>query len=140
MIDNQTNCRFCDKIFTKKTARQALCSDPCRKADQRKTGRMESLTYRYGINKGAVGAISEARVCADLLTKGFHVYKAVSPHSPCDIVAYREGGPTLRIEVKTAYARNGGVYHPKPKEGLSDVVAAVTADRIIYKPSLEGEN
>src|SRR5262249_23930273 len=49
-------------------------------------------------------------VCADLLSKGFDVYRSVSPNSCCDVIACA-AGRLLRIEVKSSptYALRDGV-------------------------------
>jgi len=57
------------------------------------------------IAPATAGAIGELRVCADLMERGFEVFRALSQarHS-CDIVALRNG-LMLRIEVRTGTQR-----------------------------------
>jgi homogentisate 1,2-dioxygenase len=63
--------------------------------------------------------------------------QTVSFHSPVDIVAFRgDDGPAFRIEVRTAYRRGERLYHPPPRPGRYDVLAAVTADEIVYSLTL----
>jgi len=81
------------------------------------------------------------RVAADLLMRGFHVFRALSASCPCDLYAFRDGGGHLRIEVRTAYQRLDGnqIYvnrTPRRTYGY-DLLAAVLPDRIIYAPPLE---
>lgn len=87
---------------------------------------------------GDVGALSEMMACADLIRRGFHVFRAVSPSAPCDLVAVSEAG-TYRVEVKTAGRRaNGRVSKPKIAPAVRvryDVVAYVVHDgEIVYEP------
>lgn len=60
--------------------------------------RFKSDQFRTGANKGAA---VELMVCADLLSKGFDVYRSVSPNSACDVIAVASER-VLRIEVKSS--------------------------------------
>lgn len=53
--------------------------------------------YRTPLNKGAG---LEMLVCADLLRRGFDVYRSVSPNAECDIIA-RSGKKIVTVEVKS---------------------------------------
>lgn len=53
------------------------------------------------------GAISELLVAADLLDKGFDVFRALSQHASCDLIALDADGSVSRIEVRTANRRRG---------------------------------
>ena len=53
-----------------------------------------------GLSASTVGAISELAVCSDLLSKGYDVFRSVSPAAPCDLIAHKEG-KLIRVEVKT---------------------------------------
>ena len=64
--------------------------------------------------KGNEGAAYEAMVIADLLLKGFEVYRSFGPHSKADLVA-RGCGVTLFIEVRKI------VWSNKESNRLSDV-------------------
>lgn len=74
-------------------------------------------------------------VCVDLLRKGWHVFRAVSPQSPCDLIAIK-GICTIQIEVRTAGTRSkkGKIY--APKHGKHDVLAVVKDFQIEYSPAL----
>lgn len=62
------------------------------------------------------GAFAEMIISADLLRRGFEVYRSLSAHSSCDLVAIR-GDLFFRVEVKSAHVMNGtsgkptGVLH-----------------------------
>jgi hypothetical protein len=92
------------------------------------------------LSTGTKGAINEMAVCVDLMKRGFHVYRAISPSCPCDLVIWF--GPTvLRVEVKGAYYnRLGSLQNINIKDtqrATCEIVAAVTPDGIIhYNPLL----
>lgn len=50
--------------------------------------------------------MGELRVSADLIEKGFFVYRNVSPNGPFDLFAYKKG-LELKIEVRKGYRRKG---------------------------------
>lgn len=84
-----------------------------------------------------VGAISELRAASDLLGKGYHVFRALSPACPCDIAVLRDG-KLLRIEVKTGYRTATGKLYKSPAHNNEfDILAMVLPDEIIYEPPLE---
>ena len=77
----------------------------------------------------------ELLVSYDLMKRGYHVFRALSPTGPCDL-AVLKGKSLLRIEVRTAYKRDGGPIHYKGKYD-ADVLALVTHDgEIEYRPAL----
>ena len=63
------------------------------------------------IAPATTGAIGELRVCADLMERGYEVFRALSQsrHS-CDLVAMR-GAFMLRIEVRTGTRRPDSTGH-----------------------------
>lgn len=77
----------------------------------------------------ARGAISELAACTWFMERGFYVYRCQSPHAPFDLVAYRPGGPALRVEVKSATVnRRGHVSLRMPPPGHWDLLAVVGRD------------
>jgi Holliday junction resolvase-like predicted endonuclease len=101
-------------------------------------GTVDSSPYRKCGDKGAA---AELLVCADLLSKGFHVYRAVSPCAQTDLVVIGNNGSAdkiLLIEVKsTTYHKDGTpAYKIQPNQkGKFDVLAMMLPDgRIIYEP------
>jgi hypothetical protein len=81
------------------------------------------------------GALHELIVAADLIKRGFHVLRALSPHGPFDLYAYRESRG-FRIEVRTVPAsRLTGFPTPRKRPtDECDVYAWVTRphDSIVY--------
>lgn len=75
------------------------------------------------------------------MRRGFHVYRALSPACPCDLVAIDETR-TIRVEVKTGEFRasgdHGAVAIRDGQRERCDTVAAVFADdSITYDPPIE---
>jgi hypothetical protein len=85
---------------------------------------------------GSIGAIGEMRVCADLLSKGFEVFRSVSQSTSCDLVSLWKGKPR-RIEVRTGrYGVGGRLAYPKGDPSKSDIMAVVLHDKIVYIPDI----
>ncbi len=89
--------------------------------------------------RNSVGASSELKVCADLLDRGYDVFRAVSPQCPCDLIAHKDGR-LCRVEVRTGskltpdtikYAIN-----KKYDQGRQDIFAVVLPSQIVYSPPL----
>jgi hypothetical protein len=82
-----------------------------------------------------LGAACELIVCADLLRRGFSVYRNVSPAGVTDLVALKDGR-VLRVQVKSSGA---GSKHEK---AANDVVATCRFKKILYlvcNPQWAGE-
>jgi Holliday junction resolvase len=78
-------------------------------------------------------------VCADLLHRGFEVFRAVSPSCSADIIA-QKNDQLYRIEIKTArISHKGKITYAKPVNTTKyDVLALVFPDNkneIMYIPS-----
>lgn len=79
------------------------------------------------------GIASEYLVIADLLLKGFEVFKPVNPLCEHDLIAIGVNG-SLRIEVKTADKAGSAQVRMERKSGHFDVIALVSQDnRIEYQ-------
>lgn len=91
------------------------------------------------LSTGTVGTIQELRVCADLLRRGYPVFRAVSSHEVFDVLAIISGVP-IKIEVTTGYhGRKSRLTHGKTKKNFHrfNVLAIVdSAGLIIYRPAL----
>lgn len=77
----------------------------------------------------------------DLMSKGYHVFRALSPSCPCDLLILKDG-ELLKIEVKTAYIINPQTDKIYWSMGINntpqnvDIFALVLPDKIIYQPEL----
>ena len=47
-----------------------------------------NVRIRKQVSPATRGAIAELRVATDLLARGYHVFRSVSPASPCDLIAF----------------------------------------------------
>ena len=89
---------------------------------------LKSLVETNGTSRGSVGATAELIAAADLLLKGFSVYRSVSPNAPCDLVIIGAKQTAIRVEVRTV---NGVRATGTPKFSLNrefgktDLYAAV---------------
>jgi hypothetical protein len=112
------------------------CSQECRsKARARRTS-ASYLAETY-LSTGAVGAIGELIVSADLLRYGYEVFRAVSQSCSTDLVALRNGR-TMRVEVRTGRRTSTGISCGM-KAFRSDVLAVVIhgpMPAIVYDPPL----
>lgn len=119
-------CRNCQKQFERRRkvtnapfkSPQVFCSREC---SAEATARQ---IFRLGLPAGTVGAVAELLVCADLLRKGWHVFRAVSPACPCDIVGILHGH-TYLFEVRTGQRNAAGKLTFQSKPHMPGVIFAV---------------
>ena len=118
---------------------KVFCSAEC----QRSAYNLKSFTY--GFSPSTVGAISELLVSADLMKKGFEVFRALSPSCSCDLIAAKKGR-LLRVEVRTGqYNRQEPTIYYKQTDVKGDLMAVVTLkdERVHYIPEsllLDGDH
>lgn len=131
-------CSHCQQEIPKKLKRNAIyCSQRCvRLAYKKKYG-----TQALGLSCNTMGALSELRVAADLLAKGYDVFRALSPSASCDLAILKNGKP-VRVEVKTTYRSVAGEIKtpdlPHDKLKRFDLLALAHPDgTIYYRPTLE---
>lgn len=102
--------------------------------------RREDKNVASSLSRSDIGAVSEMLVSADLLRRGYHVFRAISPNGPVDLIAMKDGKP-WRIEVKTGTIYRGTERRswPKPRyPEQTDHVAVVflAKNEITYIPEL----
>lgn len=126
-------CVVCGKTFEHNQKDVRYCSSECRKEKYRQyTGRFS----RYpNISTGTVGALTELEVAADLLKKGYEVFRSLSPSASCDL-AVLQNGVLRRIEVRTAYRGPSGVISTTRNGFRADHFAFHLGDEIVYEPAL----
>jgi hypothetical protein len=120
------------------------CSGYCRREAQRRKFLKRATT----LPSGTIGAAHELLVSADLLAKGYDVYRAVSGSCPCDLAIVKDG-KLLRVEVTTGYEQIDKTIKP-PSAKLRtkdrwDILAIVVrmdntkaiGDRIVYFPQID---
>ena len=88
------------------------------------------------LQSSTIGARHELLVCADLMHRGFAVFRGVSPDCPCDLVVL-QNGRVRRVEVTTgSRLATGEIHHPKRAAGRWDVLAVVVSGEstVTYMP------
>lgn len=131
-------CEHCNEPFTARLANRKYCSRRCYRAAHPKTtnygpyAKREITRATQGTCKADTGAISEARVEADLLTHGFLVYSKRSTHGP-DLSAWHNGHGWL-IEVKTGfrYEATGSILSTNYANHGASILALCHNDAIRY--------
>jgi hypothetical protein len=112
------------------------CSDKCRAKSTLDAYRLRNNISPLKLTTGKVGAIGELIVCADLLRRGYDVYRAVSQSAPFDI-AILSGGQLRRIEVRTGQRlAGGGVTYAKNRIEADHVAVVVEGTVRFYEPEL----
>ena len=88
------------------------------------------------LSTSTLGAVSELLASTDLLAQGFEVFRALSPHCGCDLIACRDG-LALRIEVRTGQRRNGTISFARSSADDCDHYCVVLLDgTLFYDPPL----
>lgn len=117
-----------------------FCSKDCRitwrRLDYQKlnSGKNPLLKNRCSV----IGAIHELEACADLMKRGYEVYRAVSASANCDLVVLKDN-KLLRVEVTTGKLYgNGKIYYPPKTKQIFDVLAVVIyGGPVHYFPDLK---
>jgi Holliday junction resolvase-like predicted endonuclease len=92
-------CKYCNKEFLS-TRKAIFCSQFC-------SYRYNHKPYKNGyINPPNQGAISELIVCADLIKKGYEVFRSVSPSAKVDLLI-KKAHRLYSVEVKTIRVSEG---------------------------------
>ena len=126
-------CPVCNLPYSTNRENKKHCSLTCRKVadiacyqDYRESSGMQA---KNDFSTGTTGAIHELVVCVELMKKGFHVFRALSPSCPCDVLCMTNT-KTLRIEITTGTrGKLGGESFPKKSDRyLYDYLAVVFHD------------
>jgi hypothetical protein len=136
------SCAVCGKPLTISpyNRKKKYCSKQCCNADLKAQFVIRNNRGDMPLTAGTSGAVSELVVSVDLMRKGYHVFRAMSPSCPCDLVAFR-GNCVLRVEVRTgAINVNGSIAYAKHQLDTHqyDVLAVVLqGSEVRYAPPLE---
>jgi hypothetical protein len=119
----------CAKAFKSKSPVAKYCSNKCTK--------QAYWGVTLNLCSGRIGAMNELIAAADLISKGYEVFRSVSPASSCDLIILKEGRTQL-VKVRTGqrHSRTGKIrlMHPKHR---ADILAVVIAKEVFYFPALE---
>lgn len=120
------------------------CTTECRKRFE-KNGYQPVVRVGPQVSTGVRGAINELIVCADLMNRGYSVFRSVSQSCSCDLIAMKpnvnlpvQQQNYLRVEVTTATRTKKGdaVFAPHDPDAY-DLLALVFVDgEIEYRPKL----
>lgn len=133
------NCAWCGKLFKPARAwtKQKFCTKRCRQEKDRSAHITHAGSSRS--RNASTGAASELFICADLLRKGYEVFRAQSPTCSCDLIAMR-GTILYRVEVKSGHYRREGVIGPvATAHDRYDILAVVMPDNIIMYKTHTGD-
>lgn len=129
-------CRECGQPIQSARAQKKqvrFCSDECRG----KFWRKQKGSGALGVSSQTVAEIHRLLAAADLMKRGYQVFRALSPDYDCAFVVSVAGQWRL-VGVRVGYAGEGGaVPLNKPPEGAFDLLAIVTSLGVFYQPPLE---
>jgi hypothetical protein len=133
-------CPVCGNSFLTRRTGQKICSPECRKREQIKYKR-SAYGENYKLSASTKGALSEMIVCSDLLKRGYYVFRSITPNSPYDVVA-EKNGRTYRVEITTGRRGiSGSLWYNKHNDRRDrfDVVAVWSPleNEITYTPELD---
>lgn len=128
---NLSNCTTCGGLLENPKWNQKYCISCRVKYRERREAEM------LKVNASTKGAINELKVAADLLSKKFDVYRAVSPSAFVDLVVHKNS-KLFRVEVTAVTVSIGGTMFYLPHNSNNyDVIALVFPNGdILYKPEL----
>lgn len=132
------DCKRCGNPFQTRRAGQVYCTRLCRLATGRERYRLENAPAT--IATATTGALSELIVAADLMRRGYSVFRALSPACDCDLAVLKEGR-LLRIEVRTGRrSPAGALMVPRGDPTKYDILAICRPSAvdgfIEYEPAL----
>jgi len=145
-MHQSTLCQRCNRPFVPAHRWDLYCSIWCRRRKDkpmplpRRTVSRQPITIGTGrgLSTGTVGAIGELMVASDLMQRGYHVFRALSPNAPCDIVAFRAAESPIKIEVKTGSRRpDGTLAYPNPQHPFDVLAVALVGGEVVYQPPID---
>lgn len=125
-------CKNLGNQFNKNAPNQLVCSDECRAS-------FFPSGYCKDLAKGTIGSIAELAVAAELLSSGYQVFRSLSTHAFCDLIAIK-GTEFRKIEVRSGWFNRCGslVYPKKHHPDATEFAVYVHADKSIHYISIAG--
>lgn len=129
-------CPICSLDFAPRVKNQRFCSMKCKRQKAKNDWR-QANQKKHNLPSASIGAIHEYLVGIDLLRRGFHVFRALSPSSPGDL-AVLVGDRLLLVEVTTGIRlKTGTLSYPKHSNQQFHSLAVVEhSGTITYIPEL----
>lgn len=131
-------CKGCNlEIPINRQRRHAIfCSKKCSRDFDRRLWKENNPNRCMPGRTSNTGAAHELLVSADLMLKGYEVFRALSPDCPCDLAILKEGR-LLRVQVTTGYRNlKGKVTWPPKDPSKHDLLAVVISGDITYSPEI----
>jgi len=141
-LKKEKKCCLCAKPIYNNLV---YCSPSCRrKKRKQKLSLLRPSIHFNGesteiISPGSLGAAVELIIAADLMFKGFDVFRALSPHG-CDLIICGADKKCFLVEVKTGWKNpQGEIRYPKVRKDKFDILAVYLREgtQIAYFPSLD---
>lgn len=124
-------CGHCLKEYQNRYIKSRFCSNKCRH-DYWNGVTKNSTIVTDEISRYTIGTIAEILVCADLMGRGYSVYKAISPNTFSDVIAIRDG-IIYQLEVRTGrYGVTGRLNYPKMNTNGKSIVVYTFKDKKIH--------
>lgn len=127
-------CRQCEKPFQARTRQQVYCSRACADDAYQQRHPPQNASHLLPLGRAQVGGWAELLVAAELTRRGWHVFRAVCDHAPCDLLAIDPEGCIQRVEVTTGVETKRGLSYPKHHQSAYDVLVVVTTKGIHFFP------
>ena len=87
------------------------------------------------VNNSIIGTVSELRAAVSLFKHGYHVFRALSPACPCDLIGLKSGKlTTFEVRTGSIVKGSGKIFVERTKE--ADVLVIVLRNQIIYEPPI----
>ena len=136
----EQKCPNCGKRlrFHKVVSKYKCCSEKCQE-EYRAKKKIKDDGVAGGVTTGNKGNIGELIACADLLRKGYYVYRSVCTNNPCDLVIFDGKNKMFLVEVKTVYINMAGeVKHPPAAKNIFHILAKVilAENRVVYESKI----
>ena len=142
MLHRKT-CLYCNTEFSQKTGNygnfwRKFCSSSCKQKWHSEHGRKPVYPH---LSTSTIGALHELLVATDLMKRGYHVFRALSPSCVCDLAIVKDN-VFLRIEVRTgSRSKTGKIHyqtkHLDPEKFDVKAIYLKREGKIIYKPKLK---
>lgn len=132
-------CKMCgDAISENRRRRRAMfCSKICASGFYKRKWKEKNPRRVYRGRTSHTGAAHELLVSADLMLRGYEIFRALSPDCPCDLAMIRDG-KMLRVQVTTGYTSlTGKMSWPFKDPKKHDLLAIVVGKEIHYIPPID---
>lgn len=134
MVFNFT-CACCAKPFTANRNNRKYCSVKCRTNSY--DGMYNGPNVMLKLSTGTTGAIAELLASADLMRRGYEVYRALSQASDCDLLGIKDG-QIHKFEVRTGRYSVGSrrLYWSNSRISGKQLIIVTHSDNKVHYPEI----